>query len=47
MQKHHQVLIPETYKCYLRRKKDLCRYDQIKDLGLEIIWDYEGRPYFQ
>lgn len=42
----HQVLIPGTCNCYLRRKKGLCRRDYVKDHHYYHL-DYSRRPSIQ
>ena len=44
--KGHQVLIPGTCNCYLRRKKGLCRRDYVKDHHYYHL-DYSRRPSIQ
>ena len=42
----HQVLIPRTCKCYLKRKKGLCRCDYLKDHHYHHL-EYQRRPSTQ
>lgn len=38
----YQVLTPGTCRCYLVRRKGLCRYDKVKDLKMTLL-DYLDR----